>query len=327
MKRLSKRHKISFTDEFWPALGGSELKHEDHVDVYQGHDTKDNSKLYECPKGSNKMRWEKSASKKVAMPEDKWQSQKEVVPIGLGERGWQAYEPYKQSSGSDAMAMYWDQVRDSFFDKGNRWSAVVQELKQMYTEITDENIQELQDQVRYTLNQHKTQVESDFGFFDGPTDLGKRPKGDFPSVQWMPRGVEDMDVDPNKTTASKGNDGQVPKSKAEWKVPLFDHRGVQYFGNEEDAKNYFQKAKKQDKDPSKPTKIADVNELPNDFEAQIAAKYGPEYNTALMHYNDAIKNGHAPDRAFQYAIAEMQKVEIAILPDVLSEVVNTYSTK
>ncbi len=200
---------------------------------------------------------------------DKWPAQKRVVPIGLGERGWQAYEPYKKGQDGpdgrdgDSMYMYWDSVRDLFFEKGNRWSAVTQQLKQLYPEIKDDEVISLRDEVEYYIDQHNVQIKSnekgisvndalqhymanpgddgkpayfdssskmvefengkqytfdelvlkyrddllikksDYGFMDGPTDLGKRPKGDFPTVTWMPRGNEDMDVDPNLTTANK----------------------------------------------------------------------------------------------------------------------------
>ena len=132
--------------------------------------------------------------------DDKWQKQKEVVPIGFGERAWQAYEPYKRAADDDhqsTMAMYWDTVKDLFFEKGNRWGSIRDELKKMYSEITEEDLSELMNQVRYYMDQQKQQLESDYGFMDSPKDIGKNPSGDFPSVQWMPRGTEDQDVSPN----------------------------------------------------------------------------------------------------------------------------------
>ncbi len=44
--------------DFHPALGGTIVKHEDHEDVKEGTDTETNDELFECPKGSGKMRWE-----------------------------------------------------------------------------------------------------------------------------------------------------------------------------------------------------------------------------------------------------------------------------
>ena len=51
--------KLDKRSDFWPALGGQDVKHEDHMDTYEGHDTEDGSKWFECPKGSGNSRWEK----------------------------------------------------------------------------------------------------------------------------------------------------------------------------------------------------------------------------------------------------------------------------
>lgn len=59
--------------------------------------------------------------------------------------------------------------------------------------------------------EHMPKKESDFGFMDGPVDLGKDPKGDFPSVSWMPRGQEDKD-------ASLGKEATVTHQKDGWHV-------------------------------------------------------------------------------------------------------------
>lgn len=53
--------KLDKEAKFWPSLGGQDVKHGDHIDVYEGHDTEDGSKWYECPKGSGNSRWEKGS--------------------------------------------------------------------------------------------------------------------------------------------------------------------------------------------------------------------------------------------------------------------------
>ena len=207
--------------------------------------------------------------------DDKWPAQQRVVPIGLGERGWQGYEPFKKGSDkekgisvSDALEYY----RDNPGEDG----------RPVYLDSSS-HIVEFENKKRYSFDEIVTKYrdeivtkQSEKGFYDGPTDLGKRPKGDFPSVTWMPKGNEDLDVDPNKTTASKGNDGQVDESKAEWRVLLFDGRGVQYFANEADAKSYYTKAETQDKDPSTPTRVqkeADLDTSDETFINQLIYDY------------------------------------------------------
>ena len=51
--------------------------------------------------------------------------------------------------------------------------------------------------------------KSDYSFFESPTDLGKKPKGDFPSVTWVPNGTEDKEVDEDRITA-KAFEHQLP---------------------------------------------------------------------------------------------------------------------
>ncbi len=467
----SKRSKVTKkADTFWPALGGSEIKHEDHVDVYQGHDTKDKSKLYECPKGSNKHRWEKPTTKR-AYPEDKWQSQKEVVPIGFGEKGWAAYEPYKKSDSGPQKSVlrntdlkqavdqlmvnkdpkYIDEVKSkliAFIDesgiKDTDKRTIIQNVNQM------RNPFDLMKYYYYSISKYEigsTDTEVESGFFDSPVDLGKRPKGDFPSVQWMPRGQEDLDVRDDDYLTNRGDNHVIPKCDREAgaqpidltaedtadgkdtspqltnkmmtdMIPMLieegeptnhtcgncnmrytDKDGVQRCTVVEGKISYDKgtcnfmaagdEAKEEDSVDHKMTydtagyvetdfevncgscmyytaekehcnlwmgtikpegccmawdrtdvtvpeenmqgavvkwmlKTSDENGIIDSHEKEIAAKYGPEYNTALMHAQDAIKNGHSNDRALEYAVAEMQKVEAPVSPEILSEVMQVY---
>lgn len=65
--------------------------------------------------------------------------------------------------------------------------------------------------------------------------------------------------------------------------------------------------------------------ISEDQKTQIAAKWGPEYISALAHYYEAIKNKHPRDRAIQYAVSEMQKQNVTITPNTLSEVADAYA--
>ena len=55
--------------------------------------------------------------------------------------------------------------------------------------------------------------------------------------------------------SSHGEHGQCAKSKAKYRVLLFDGRGVQYFPDEESANNFYSYALKEDKDPEKPQEV------------------------------------------------------------------------
>lgn len=95
----------------------------------------------------------------------------------------------------------------------------------------------------------------DLGPYSSPEDHGAKPqKSPFPNTGWLPADDENLDEQPwSNVAASKDTGhGQVPRSKATWRVKLFDGRGVQYFPDEESAKKYYEVALKEDKDPSKP---------------------------------------------------------------------------
>jgi len=411
--------------------------------------------------------WEETV-KRNPEAENKWQKQKEVVPFGLGERGWLAYEPYKRggSESESEMALYWNTAKELFFEKGNRWSSVVHQLKKLYPSILKEQLEDLVDHVRYYLDQYKIQIESkkpgaaslddaiefyirhseilglpgeidfkkrlvhfstgkkmkwedfiqrfiqdsqtrkksDFGFFDSPVDLGKDPKGDFPSSKWLPKGHEDDVVNEDVTTASINplkreklyTEGQKldPKllddaiwrhinsyTEDEWfenygekyiddlietawehgkklssftieksledktKEDWLDMYGEDEFNSWKENLSGYQTLEELHQDYSQIALYYESKETPIDVERQsqkepqkearesflteeqemeIAEKYGPEYNTALNHIYDAIKNGHTIERAFAYAINEMKKIQISILPSKLTDAVKEY---
>lgn len=301
--------------------------------------------------------------------DDKYQGQKNTVSVGFGPENSLAYEPSKQADGNPALTMYWDFVKDQIFNKGNRWSAVVKQLKKEYTEITDTDVQELADKVDYQIQQMKIQRESsvdmhdnikqmalrlapvsptrmslykvlrtsfpkydndirqvmrelieekkaDMGWFDSPIDLNHgHNDGSFPSVTWMPRGTEDQDVSPNIVTSDKRPfnlpsgpcafcGGKSPRNKLWCSVEC------------QDAWN----KKMQEKNLKKSSEEL----LTMDQQKQVAATYGPEMNTALNHYHDALKRGHSKDRSMLYAIEEMKKVNIHTDPQKLVEAINNY---
>ena len=454
-------------------------------------------------------KWKSEVTKKKAFEgDDKWQSQKEVVPFGMGERGWQGYEPYKRGStdnNEQTMAMYWDMVRDLFFEKGNRWSGVLKQLKNMYSELTIGQIEELEHHVRYYLDQYKSQIESkkqgaslqdaieffikhqdiigipgnidskthtvefssgkklsfdetvklfiehkqktaDYdGFFGSPKDLGKDPSGDFPAVSWLPKGQEDLNVNEDIRTASKkittsfhpalggseikhedhidvyqGHDTEdgsklyecpkgsnkmrweILEKKAEieineeamnkaieeyiptlpekvWIETYGDHEADRYVNNFADEMRehgrrvpmdmsdvleshfenltvvdwvdmyhdemrdhlideFYMTKSLEDLETYYPglvalynkhlqTKTALQNPLTDEQQNQIAAKYGPMMNTTLMYYAEALKNGHAKDRALAYALDEMKKMNTVIDSAKLVEAIDVYIGK
>jgi hypothetical protein len=357
-------------------------------------------------------------SKKAFEGDTKYQKQKEVSTTGLVP-GLVAYEPYKKGStdpNEAKMLLYWDTIKDSFFDKGNRWSFVAKQLKQMYSDITQKDINDLYEKARYYIDQYQLSLKSNFGLIDGPKDLGKNPSGDFPSVQWMPKGQEDLDVDPNVTTAtfkteqekiltssnektnqtllkilSKDKDSYIRANVAKnrntplevlaelsldqdefvreavdlnplkksaieerkfmitdmgegtehrtlvdenknlvilprygvWRIENGIAKDVIETSNDLDVLKKKYNAAVVVTTASKELKAIE-SPLTQDEQNQIAAKYGAEYNTALAHIYFAAKRGHSLDKAIEYAINEMKKVNISLEPKKLVEAMNLY---
>ncbi|MGI0060652.1 MAG: hypothetical protein ACREBJ_12885, partial [Nitrosotalea sp.] len=62
----------------------------------------------------------------------------------------------------------------------------------------------------------------------------------------------------------------------------------------------------------------------DEFQKEIAAEYGAQYNSALRFYENALQDGHEADKAFQYALSEMQRVNMPVKPDMLLEVIKIF---
>ena len=70
-------------------------------------------------------------------------------------------------------------------------------------------------------------------------------------------------------------------------------------------------------------KKAEESSLTEQDQNEIAAKWTPLMNIALNNYADAVKNGHAPERAFKYALSSTENLG-KIQPANLQEAINTY---
>jgi len=71
-------------------------------------------------------------------------------------------------------------------------------------------------------------------------------------------------------------------------------------------------------------KTAETSPVDKEQQDIIAAQYGPEYNTALVHFQTAIQAEHPVDRAFEYAINAMTQVGFNIDGPKLAQVIDTY---
>ena len=72
-------------------------------------------------------------------------------------------------------------------------------------------------------------------------------------------------------------------------------------------------------------KHADLdNPLSQEEQAEIAAKYGPEYNSASLHYYQARQNGHSDARATAYAVDEVHKQKSHIDQAKFKQIKDTY---
>ena len=211
--------------------------------------------------------------------DDKWQGQRDATSFGNPPQGFWSDPEVKEGKTKGGASLN-DAVKHFISDPKVLGKPVHIDMQQQIVELDNGSTISFDDIVKEYTKIANNEKTSDFGFFDGPVDIGKERDGNFPSGIWMPKGTEDLDIDPNVTTSSLGL--------------------------------------------SKLDKTADENPLTPDQENQIAAEYGPQYNSALQHYANALKNGHPQDKALAYAVSEMEKVGITISPTILLQVTNTY---
>jgi hypothetical protein len=211
------------------------------------------------------------------MPDEKWLGQKRTVPIGTPPKGFY-YDPEVKESANQHAPSINDAIK--FFIQNPEIIGKPASIDVPKRSVELDNGRHVSFEDIMTAYQDQVTKTSEQGFFDSPTDVGKAPKGDFPSVKWLPRGQEDAEENPNTTMAK-------------CRLSRFDKRAY------EEA-------------------------LPLDYEKQIAAKWGPEYISALYHYKTATENGHDKTRALQYAVAEMKKVGVTVIPEKVLEVANIY---
>ena len=234
----------------------------------------------------------KKKDKKKFLP-NKWPGQKHTVPIGSPPKGmW--YDPkVKEGKPSVRNRPPQPSLNDAikyFIENPDKYGTPASfDLKKQVVLFNTGNTLSFDDVIENYMKDSGKYKEGDAssqwgrdGFWDSPnpSDVGKEPKGDFPSVQWLPRGTEDMSVDEDIVTA-------------DWGLSSLD-------------------------------KTSEESYLTQSQRDQIAAKYGSEYISALEHYFDALSDGHPEDRASQYAISEMAKVNQTILPGTLSEISEIY---
>jgi hypothetical protein len=71
-------------------------------------------------------------------------------------------------------------------------------------------------------------------------------------------------------------------------------------------------------------KKAEESILPEDYQNQVAAKWCPAMNIALVNYSQAVKNGHEASRAFDYALQSVSNIDSSIKEADLREAISTY---
>ncbi len=199
---------------------------------------------------------------------DKWPGQDKSSPVGMPPKGFWYDPEIKESSATKGISLN-DAVKHFISNPSLIGKPAHINVAERMVELDNGKSISFDDIVK--MYQEVLTKTSDYSFFEGPTDLGKKPKGDFPSVTWLPNGTEDKDVDEDRITAT-----------------AFEH----------------------------PLSLSQ--------EKQIAAKWGPEYISALSHFNQALKNGHPKERAIQYAISELRKAGVTISPTTLLEIADIY---
>lgn len=152
--------------------------------------------------------------KKKFLP-NKWPAQKRTVPIAAPPKGmW--YDPkVKEGKGSPKNRPYQPSINDAlkyYIDNPDRFgmpaSFDMQKKLVLFDAGHSVSFDEVIDNYMKDSGKLKEGDASDQwgegGFYDSPnpSDLGKEPKGDFPSMGWLPRGTEDMSVDEDIITGS-----------------------------------------------------------------------------------------------------------------------------
>lgn len=109
---------------------------------------------------------------KSDLRDDEWPAQRAAEDFGMRPWNETAYESWKNTEASEekqaspetdhalAMSIGEDIIQEYFFEKGIRWSQVVQFIKDQAPQLTDEDIANLKTDTKYKLEQFKIQIES-----------------------------------------------------------------------------------------------------------------------------------------------------------------------
>lgn len=134
--------------------------------------------------------------------DDKWPGQEQAQPFGAPPKGmW--YDPEVKESKAQGISLN-DAIKHFISNPQILGKPSHVDMQMKMVELDNGSaisFDDIVEEYKKVANNEKT---SDFGFFDGPVDLGKEPKGDFPSVQWLPKGREDDPSDEDVVTSGFG---------------------------------------------------------------------------------------------------------------------------
>jgi hypothetical protein len=134
--------------------------------------------------------------------DDKWPGQEKAQPIGAPPKGmW--YDPAAKESKSKGISLN-DAVKYFLENPTVLGKPAHIDMRLKMIELDNGSAISFDDIVQEYGKVVSNEKTSDFGFFDSPVDLGKDPKGDFPSVQWLPKGREDDPSDEDLVTSEFG---------------------------------------------------------------------------------------------------------------------------
>lgn len=139
--------------------------------------------------------------KKKKFKREKWPYQNRATPIGAPPKGFWYNPEVKESSENG------DSQKPSLRDALHHFSSHPDSLgKPEHISMSDSKVEFASGQTlsfkevihRYIQTTQGKSSEkgkgTEKGFYDSPVDVGKDPKGDFPSNSWLPKGTEDMNM-------------------------------------------------------------------------------------------------------------------------------------
>lgn len=268
-----------------------------------------------------------------------------------------AYAPEKLGANSLTMSLYWDHVKDEFFEKHNPWSSVVKFLKKHYDDITEDDIAQLRSDVMFELDKYDRLVQSSFykkwrSFYKTSAVDDKywiSPDGLWHSVkeathkEWISSNKDMLEkqgiFDATDDALLQSGWAKANIAYGALNVEVADPNKLNFLDAfvasvwRPDLKAVIVSSGRgakvaQDPFPSLSSvrwtpmavaarKIATDSALSAVEKVDVIEEFGPNMVAALDYLYTALKLGHSKDRAFEYASYMARKLRVPVSDDAL----------